>query len=77
LVAQAVQSVEVPIVAQPNAGEPIVRTAGVHYDTQPSDFAAGLARLVEQGARLVGGCCGTEPPHLQATRLALEISSQR
>ncbi len=76
LVAQAVQSVEVPIVAQPNAGEPIVGTAGVHYDTQPSDFAAGLARLVEKGARLVGGCCGTEPPHLQATRLALEISSQ-
>lgn len=51
----------------PNAGLPIMVDGQSHFPLQPHDFAAGVARFVEEmGVDIVGGCCGTKVPHLKA-----------
>lgn len=60
--------VQVPLVAQPNAGLP--RDVGDRkiYMASPEYFAEYGRRIVEAGARFVGGCCGTTPEHIKALR---------
>ncbi len=61
-----------PLIAKGNAGIPKFVDGHVHYDGTPSlmaDYAA-LARAC--GARIIGGCCGTGPAHLQAMRAVLD-----
>jgi methionine synthase / methylenetetrahydrofolate reductase(NADPH) len=62
-----------PVSAQPNAGLPR-RVAGrrFEYNVDGAYFARYARRLVEAGATLVGGCCGTTPAQIQAA--AAEIS---
>jgi len=55
-----------PIVAQPNAGQPRLVAGETVYDDAPERFAAVVPQLVEQGARVVGGCCGTTPAAIAA-----------
>ena len=38
----------------------------------PADMAAALSRLLEAGASMVGGCCGTTPRHIAAFRPVVE-----
>ena len=59
LVARAAVRVPVPLVVKPDAGLP-----GAIWT--PSRFAAGVARAIQAGASLAGGCCGTGPEHLRA-----------
>jgi homocysteine S-methyltransferase len=58
--------VTVPLSAQPNAGLP--REVGDRkiYMASPEYMASYSRRMVEAGARLVGGCCGTTPDHIRA-----------
>ncbi len=58
--------VSVPISAQPNAGLP--RDVGDRkiYMASPEYMASYARRMVEAGARIVGGCCGTTPEHIRA-----------
>ncbi len=58
--------VQVPLVAQPNAGLP--RDVGDRkiYMASPEYLAEYARRMVEAGARFVGGCCGTTPEHIRA-----------
>jgi homocysteine S-methyltransferase len=58
--------VKLPITAQPNAGLP--REVGDRkiYMASPEYMASYARRMVEAGARLVGGCCGTTPDHIRA-----------
>jgi methionine synthase / methylenetetrahydrofolate reductase(NADPH) len=64
---------DLPVSAQPNAGLPR-RVAGrrFEYNTDGGYFARYARRLVEAGASLVGGCCGTTPAQIQAA--AAEIA---
>ncbi len=57
-----------PLSAQPNAGLP--RTVGDRkiYLASPEYMAQYALRMIEVGARLVGGCCGTTPEHVKAMR---------
>ncbi|MEO5826520.1 MAG: bifunctional homocysteine S-methyltransferase/methylenetetrahydrofolate reductase [Gemmatimonadales bacterium] len=58
--------VTTPLVAQPNAGLP--REVGDRkiYMASPEYVAEHARRMVEAGARFVGGCCGTTPEHVRA-----------
>ena len=58
--------VSLPISAQPNAGLP--REVGDRkiYMASPEYMASYARRLVEAGARFVGGCCGTTPDYIRA-----------
>ncbi|MBO6133474.1 MAG: homocysteine S-methyltransferase family protein, partial [Lachnospiraceae bacterium] len=58
---------EIPIICKPNAGLPKLDpvSGGTFYDLSPEDFALSMRQAVEAGARIVGGCCGTTPRHIQ------------
>lgn len=62
----------VPIIAKPNAGLPSLdRNGNTVYDMEASVFGECMRRLVEAGASVVGGCCGTTPAHIRALREAV------
>ena len=55
-----------PIIAKPNAGLPKQDADGkVTYDLSPEDFAGEMMQLLDAGAKIVGGCCGTTPKHIE------------
>ena len=57
---------KVPIIAKPNAGMPVINEKGeAIYDMNADDFARHAKRLVEVGAGIVGGCCGTTPEYIR------------
>lgn len=59
-------SLFVPVLAKPNAGMPTINDKGVAvYDMTPEYFAQYMKRLVDLGASLVGGCCGTDPEFIK------------
>jgi 5-methyltetrahydrofolate--homocysteine methyltransferase len=74
MVREAAAALPVPLAAQPNAGPPRVTPEGVVYDASPLVFARGLTAMVEAGARLVGGCCGTTPEFIREARAALNAT---
>ena len=62
----------VPILAKPNAGLPVMTDDGrAVYSMGPEAFAAHTKALVDAGASLLGGCCGTTPAHIQALKAIL------
>ena len=60
----------IPVVVKPNAGLP--DPVDGHYDLSPEEFGRAMRKLVETGAALVGGCCGTSPAYIRALREAVE-----
>ena len=66
---------ETPIVAQPNAGQPITKPHGVEYDADPEAFVADLVRMIEAGASVVGGCCGTDDQFIRLARARIPAVS--
>lgn len=52
--------------ACPTAGHPTNQNGRLVYDATPEDFARAARELVAQGARLIGGCCGTNAAHIAA-----------
>jgi homocysteine S-methyltransferase len=67
IVEELVPHTPLPVSAQPNAGLPR-RVSGrrFEYSADGEYFARYARRLVEVGANLVGGCCGTTPAHIQS-----------
>src|SRR5204862_840048 len=62
----------VPLAIQPNAGLPSRIGERLIYLSSPGYMADYAGRMVEAGARLVGGCCGTTPQHTAAMRETLD-----
>lgn len=56
----------VPIVCCPNAGMPEVVDGKTVFRVDPSEFAEYFTELVNAGATVLGGCCGTTPEHIKA-----------
>jgi len=56
---------DLPILAKPNAGLPILQGKETLYIMEPADFTEGILACIEAGASLVGGCCGTTPEHIR------------
>jgi len=59
-------STSLPLVAQPNAGKGRLVDKRLVFDMPPAAFAAGIEECARAGARLLGGCCGTSPAHIEA-----------
>ena len=66
LVRMITEECELPILAMPTPGLPQLVKGQVAYDTSPDYFAKATLRLAEEGARVLGGCCGTTPDHIAA-----------
>ena len=62
----------VPVLAKPNAGLPVMTDDGrAVYSMGPEAFAGHMKALIDTGASLLGGCCGTTPAHIQALKAIL------
>jgi 5-methyltetrahydrofolate--homocysteine methyltransferase len=65
-----------PILAQANAGKPSVSEAGeVSYAQKIEDYLRFIPQMIENGANLIGGCCGTNPEYIK--RMAEIIKKNR
>ena len=57
---------DIPVWVKPNAGVPKMVGDQVIYEATPEIIAEHVGRYVEQGVRIVGGCCGSTPAHVAA-----------
>src|SRR3989475_7900473 len=67
-VEKLVKATDRPISAVPNAGLPKDVGDRKIYLASPEYMASYARRMIEAGARLVGGCCGTTPEHIKKIR---------
>ncbi len=65
IVSKMCEYADIPVIAKPNAGLPQLEGEVTVYDMGPEDFAKGMLKLVEAGADILGGCCGTTPEHIR------------
>ncbi|MDE7260706.1 MAG: homocysteine S-methyltransferase family protein [Oscillospiraceae bacterium] len=66
------EAVDIPVVAKPNAGLPVMDGRGqAHYSMGPQEFARHMRVLAEAGAGVLGGCCGTTPDYIRHLAAAL------
>lgn len=56
----------IPILSKPNAGLPELENGRTVYKSSPEEFAAAMEKVIQAGACIVGGCCGTTPAHIEA-----------
>ena len=69
LVTRLRRSVKIPLICKPNAGVPTIGDDGVAvYSQTPAEFAEVMRQCRENGATLLGGCCGTAPEYIAALR---------
>jgi 5-methyltetrahydrofolate--homocysteine methyltransferase len=61
-----------PVMAQPNAGQPKLVEMKVTYDETPLQMVRGVAPLLEAGVNILGACCGSSPDHIRAFRGAMD-----
>ncbi len=60
------QATSLPLIIQPNAGKPRLEGGETRYDMEPEEYAQGVMKCMENGASIIGGCCGTTPGHIGA-----------
>lgn len=65
IVSRMLQVSSVPLIVNPNAGLPRSENGRTVYDIDADHFAAVMEEVVDMGARVVGGCCGTTPEHIR------------
>lgn len=59
---------DIPIIAKPNAGIPTLDAHGkTVYNNTAENFADEMKELIDAGATILGGCCGTEPSYIAET----------
>ena len=63
-----------PVMVQANAGLPRVEQGETVFDIDPEAYSRAVADIVEDGANIIGGCCGTTPAY---TRLLAELVRER
>lgn len=66
LVKQMKSIAYIPVFAKPNAGMPELIDDKSVYRMTPDEFAQDMKMIIEAGANMVGGCCGTRPDHIKA-----------
>ncbi len=66
------QNSHLPVMIQPNAGLPRLKGGETVYDVRPEEFAQWGRAFLDDGAAILGGCCGTSPDHIRALRGLLD-----
>lgn len=57
-----------PILVEPNAGKPVIEGSKTIYTQSPEEMAEHVPALINAGANIIGGCCGTTPAHISAMK---------
>jgi 5-methyltetrahydrofolate--homocysteine methyltransferase len=66
------KTVDLPVMVQPNAGQPKLIDMQVVYDERPEHMVRGVVPLLEVGTAILGACCGSNPEHIRAFRQAMD-----
>jgi len=62
-----------PLSAKPNAGQPRIDSNNrAHYDQPVKDFVSDIRKIIQLGAKVVGGCCGTSPDTISEIRKVID-----
>lgn len=75
IVREMAGAVACPIMVQANAGLPKMADGRTVYEITPESYARDAAALIEAGASIVGGCCGTSPAYIK--RLSALVEKRR
>ena len=69
LVSKLRRYVKIPLICKPNAGVPTINNDGIAvYAQTPEEFAGIVKQCKENGAAILGGCCGTAPEYIAALK---------
>jgi 5-methyltetrahydrofolate--homocysteine methyltransferase len=73
-IVRAIRSVDAktPILVHANAGLPVNVDGKDVFPETPADMAALVPSLIDAGANVIGGCCGTTPEHIAAIKKAVD-----
>jgi 5-methyltetrahydrofolate--homocysteine methyltransferase len=63
-----------PLMAQPNAGSPVIEDGRIVYRQTPEEMGAGVPGLLKAGACIIGACCGSTPAHIACLRRTLDAT---
>lgn len=61
------EATSLPLIMKPNAGLPKSVNGETVFDVKAVEFSTIMVKLVELGARILGGCCGTTPEYISET----------
>ncbi len=70
-VAEFKTATSLAIFAEPNAGSPELVAGKTVFRQTPEEMAAGVKKIREAGASIIGACCGSTPEHIRAIVRAL------
>lgn len=72
VIQKMVRIAKIPVICKPNAGIPSLDAEGnTVYDLSPAEFGNQMERIIDSGAVIIGGCCGTDPDYIR------EISAKK
>ena len=73
LVSKLRRYTSLPLICKPNAGIPVINQAGMaEYNLSSEEFAGIMKQCADNGAILLGGCCGTDPSYIAAVKQQLQ-----
>jgi len=72
LLEEAVEITDKPLSVKPNAGQPRFEGASTYYDQPVEEFVDDIRKMINLGAKLVGGCCGTSPETIRSIRKIID-----
>lgn len=58
----------IPVLIHANAGKPVYIDGVTAFPENPDDMASRVSEIIEAGANIIGGCCGTTPAHIRKIR---------
>lgn len=70
-ISQMQQTSVAPLCVKPNAGIPKTVDGKIVYDLTPTQFAQDVQEFLKGNLRLIGGCCGSTPEHIEAMKKAV------
>ena len=75
LVSKLRRYTSLPLICKPNAGIPVINSTGIaEYNLPVKDFTGIMKQCADNGAMLLGGCCGTTPDYIAAVKEELRKS---
>ncbi|WP_159722026.1 homocysteine S-methyltransferase family protein [Enterococcus sp. CSURQ0835] len=66
---------QIPVIVQANAGLPEIVDGQTVYRITETEYAANVAKMLQKGVRIIGGCCGTTPAFIKELRHLLDTTS--
>lgn len=75
LVREAKELTDYPISVKPNAGKPSLEDFKTVYNQPMEEFVRDITAMIKLGVKVVGGCCGISPDHIQSVRKWLDSQS--